>query len=341
MQLVGVDKHINRNIDFGSQMISPHTPDFIRDCIGTAFPNPRIAHAQVLSGGLINTNIKIEFSPPQPPVVLRLYQGDTGVCLKETAVLRLVHSTVPVPEVIHVEPNGINGSRPFCILEFVNGMTLQQLKRTKDIEAIQQAAASVGKTLALIGKYQFLKPGILQTDLKKQLMVGDRYGEGPDPIPCLLDVFLQSEDLQRRLDGSIRQQLHLFIWSWAARLRELNNEGHLVHCDFGNRNILVDCMNRRWQVVAVLDWEFSLSGSPLLDVGHFLRYDRGEVSLREPFFSRAFVEFGGVLPADWRRISQVLDLTGLVHCLTHRQLPDDVTREIVQLIKSTLESCKL
>ena len=328
-------------LEYTAKMISPHSPDFIRDCIATAFPNLRIADAQVLSGGLINTNIKIEFSSHQPPVVLRFYHGDTGVCLKETALLRLVHPTVPVPEVIHVEPNGINSSRPFCILEFVNGMTFQQLKRTGDIEAIHQAAASVGKTLARIGKYQFLKPGFLQTDLKKQLMVGDGYGEGADPIPRLLDLFLQSEDLQRRLDGSFRQRLHNFIWSWAAQLRELNNEDHLVHGDFGNRNILVDCINRRWQVVAVLDWEFSLSGSPLLDVGHFLRYDRGDVSLREPFFSRAFVEFGGVLPADWRRISQVIDLSGLVHCLTHRQLPDDVTREILQLINSTLETCKL
>jgi hypothetical protein len=100
-------------------------------------------------------------------------------------------------------------------------------------------------------------------------------------------------------------------------------------------------VNRRWQVVAVLDWEFSLSGSPLLDVGHFLRYERRHASLREPFFSRAFVEAGGVLPPDWRRISQVVDLTGLVHCLTHQQLPDDVACEILELIKSTLESCKL
>ena len=320
-----------------SQMISPHSPDLIRDCIGTAFPNPKIADVQVLSGGLINTNIKIEFSSHQPPVVLRLYQGDTGVCLKESAVLRLIHSTVPVPEVIHVEPNGINGSRPFCILEFVNGISFQQLKRTRDIEAIHQAAALVGETLARIGKYQFLKPGLLKTDLNKQL-TGDGYGEDPDPIPRLLDLFLQSEALQRRLDGSFRQQLHTFIWSWASQLAELNNEVRLVHSDFGNRNILVDCINGSWQVVAVLDWEFSLSGSPLLDVGHFLRYDRGDISLLEPFFSRAFVEFGGVLPEDWRRLSQVLDLTGLVHCLTHPQLPDDVTREILQLIKSTFSS---
>jgi len=136
-----------------------YSPQFIQDCIATVFPDSKIVSAQVLSGGLINTNLKIEFSSHQPPVVLRLYRGDAEVCLKETAVLRLVRSRVPVPEVIHVEPNGI---RPFCILEFVNGMTFQQLKRTNDLDAIHQAAASVGTTLAHIGKYQFSKPGRLQ-----------------------------------------------------------------------------------------------------------------------------------------------------------------------------------
>lgn len=87
----------------------------------------------------------------------------------------------------------------------------------------------------------------------------------------------------------------------------------------------------------MLDWEFAVSSSPLLDVGHFLRYEPHDASLREPYFSRAFVESGGVLPDDWRRLSQVLDLTGLVHNLTHPQLPDDIALEIMQLIKSTLE----
>src|SRR6185369_5161295 len=102
----------------------------IRDCIAIAFPDP-IARTEILSGGLVNTNIKIEFSSHQPPVVLRFYRGDAAVCLKESAVLRLVRTTVPVPAVIHVEPNGIDGSGPFSILEFVPGMTFQQLKRTK------------------------------------------------------------------------------------------------------------------------------------------------------------------------------------------------------------------
>src|SRR6185436_15393806 len=133
----------------------------------------------ILSGGLINTNIKIEFRTHQPPVVLRFYREGAAVCLKESAVLRLVRSTVRVPEVIHVEPNGIDGSGVFAILEFINGLTFQQLKRARDLEAIHQAAASVGETLAHIGKYQFPKPGRLQVDLT----VGSRYMEGEDPIP--------------------------------------------------------------------------------------------------------------------------------------------------------------
>ena len=320
---------------------SPSREAFIRDAISTAFPDSKIADAPILSGGLINTNIKIEFTSQQSPVVLRLYRGDAAVCLKEAAILRLVRATVPVPEVIQVEPNGIGGSEPFCILEFVNGQTFQQLKRTGDLEAIHEAAASVGETLACIGEYQFSKAGRLQGDLKKSLTVGDAYLDGPDLIPRLVDGFLQSENLGRRLNRSFRQRLHEFIWSWATRLTSLDKETRLVHSDFGNRNILVDCVNGRWQVVAVLDWEFAFTGPPLVDVGHFLRYEKRNAPLREPYFSRAFVESGGTLPDDWRRISQVLDLTALVECLTHDFLPDDVADEILQLIESTLETCRL
>ena len=323
-------------------MLSPPvSPDLIRDCISTAFPNLEIVTTRVLSGGLINTNIKIEFTTDRQPVVLRLHRGGTEVCLKESEVLRLARSTVPVPEVIHVEPHGINGSGPFSILEFIEGRSFQQLKHTGDLEAIHQAAASVGQTLAHIGKYHFQKPGRLYVDVENGLRVGDAYVEGTDPIPRLLDQFLESAHLQQRLDPALQQQLHNFIWSWAAQLRALDNQSHLVHSDFGNRNILVDRVNERWQVVAVLDWEFAFSGSPLLDVGNFLRYERPSAPLREPHFSSAFVEFGGSLPDDWRRISKVVDLTGLVECLTHECLPDEVAIEILELINSTLESCSL
>lgn len=63
-----------------------------------------------------------------------------------------------------------------------------------------------------------------------------------------------------------------------------------------------------WAVAAILDWELAFSGSPLLDVGHFLRYELDATPLREPHFSRAF---------------------------THDELPSDVEAELFALINAT------
>ena len=92
-----------------------------------------------------------------------------------------------------------------------------------------------------------------------------------------------------------------------------------------------------WAVAAILDWEMAFSGSPLLDVGHFLRYELDTTPLREPYFSTAFVEHGGHLPDNWKQVVKLIDLTGLVECLTHDELPSDVEAELFALIDATLE----
>lgn len=303
------------------------------------FPARRVADVERLSGGLRNTNLKITFSAGEAPVVLRLYRGDADVCLKEIQTLRLVRQTVPVQELLHAGPNGIDGSRPFNILEFVEGCTFQQLELTNNVEAINQAAASVGETLAAIGRYRFEKPGHLVETGDNNLAVGAPYIDGPDPIPRILESFLDNPTLQRRTAG-LSHRLHDFIWAWAPLLLDLTTDSFLVHCDFGNRNILVRERDGKWVVAAVLDWEFALSGSPLLDVGHFLRYEQVDAPLREPYFSRAFVEHGGTLPPKWREAARVIDLTALVELLTHQDLPDDIVSEVLELIHSTLDQCR-
>jgi len=35
----------------------------------------------------------------------------------------------------------------------------------------------------------------------------------------------------------------------------------------------------------------------------------------------------------------VIDLTALVECLSHDYLPEDVTIEVIQLIRATLKEC--
>lgn len=293
---------------------------------------------RVLSGGLCNANLKVSFESRHEPVVLRLYQRDPAACKREVELLRLVRQTVPVPEVFHAEPEGMDGVGPFALLEHVNGLTFQQLKKTNDVQAIQQASCSVGQTLAAIGHYEFSKTGRLSAGRTSGgLEVGAPYIEGPDPIPRILDTFLASANLERRTGAALASRLHDFVWSWAPRLPQLDDERNLVHGDFGSRNILVRLCEGKWVVAAVLDWEFAFSGSPLLDVGHFLRYERAARPLREPHFSRGFVEHGGKLPDDWRHVVRVIDLTALCESLTHDELPDDVVSELLDLIQATVE----
>ena len=244
--------------------------------IATAFPKRRVAGYEALAGGLINTNLKVHFEGDYHPVVLRIYRDGPTACAKEIAIHDLIHRDVPVARIIHAEPNGIDGSPTYALLEYIEGLTFQQLKRTNDLTAISQAAAEVGATLARIGRLQF-----------------------------------PSQDQQ--------------------------SESSLVHNDFGNRNIMVREANGRWQVAAILDWEFASAGSPLVDVGHFLRYERPERPLREPFFSRAYVEHGGVLPDNWELLVKLIDLTDLAKCLEQPDLPDDVAAEVLELMRATLQ----
>jgi aminoglycoside phosphotransferase (APT) family kinase protein len=87
----------------------------------------------------------------------------------------------------------------------------------------------------------------------------------------------------------------------------------------------------------VLDWEFAVSGSPLGDLGNFLRYERAARPLAEPHFSAGYAHAGGVLPGDWRRLARVLDVAAICERLTHGQLPDTAVAELVELVRAIVE----
>lgn len=312
-------------------------PDVER-LMATAFPHRRIAGHEVLAGGLINTNLKVYFGGDFDPVVLRIYRDGAAACNKEIALHNLAHGSVPVADIIYAHAEETDELPSFAVLEYVEGITFQKLKRTNDRAAIREAAGSAGQILARIGHFRFPAPGELRFDERlRDIAVGPKFIDGPDPVPRILDRFLTSRVFQRRATGELIERLHNLAWSCAALLPTLENEASLVHNDYGNRNILVRQENGNWRVAAILDWELAISGAALLDVGHFLRYERQSEGLREPHFSRAFVENGGYLPDGWQRIVRLIDLTALVECLTHEDLPKDVEAELFNLINTTLE----
>ena len=66
------------------------TPEQIRRLLAKVFPKRSVKNLQVLSGGLINTNIRVDFEASCEPVVIRFYRNGAEVCRKELAIHNLL-----------------------------------------------------------------------------------------------------------------------------------------------------------------------------------------------------------------------------------------------------------
>ena len=309
-------------------------PEILDRMVHTAFPRCRVVEMQPLGDGLRNANFKLRLDGQPEPVVLRIYEHDASLCRKELDLLRLAGGSVPVPEVIHAEPCGLEDLPPFTLARYIEGVSLRDLRRRGDAGAAAEAAYSAGETLAAIGRVAFARPGWLGPGpaVTAPLL------EGKDPMPRFVDLCLASSRLERRMPAVLRHGASGLVWQWAPQLARLDEEARLVHGDFNGRNLLVRCLAGRWSVVAVLDWEFAVSGSPLGDLGNFLRYERAAHPLAEPHFSAGYLHAGGALPRDWRRLARALDVAAICESLTHDQLPDRAIAELVELVRAMVEN---
>ncbi len=301
--------------------------------VRTAFPRHRVLECRPLSNGLRNANLYLTLDSVTAPLILRIYQHDPSLCQKEVDLMHLVRHTVPVPEVIHASPRGLEQLPPFALLQFVEGVSPLDLKRRGDLEAFSQTAFSTGGTLAAIGRFGFSKAGWLGPGpaVTAPLL------EGADPMPRFVDLCLAAPNLEQRVPAEWRERIHRLIWQWASRLSSLDADPRLVHGDFSRRNLVARQVAGQWAVVAVLDWEFAIASSPLADIANFLRYERASYPLAEPHFSAGFKQAGGVLPEDWRRLARLVGLAAICESLTHEDLPGDISSELVELVQATVE----
>lgn len=307
--------------------------DILEAMVRTGFPKARIIQAHALTQGRRNANFKLDLSSISEPVVLRIYQHDISLCQKEIDIIRLIQGSVPVPEIIYGEPDSNQGLPPFVLMRCLDGITLRELKKTGDTNAIAQAARSAGRILAHISSFRFETFGWL--------------GPGPRPtapllpganaVPRFVDACLASEKLQVRLPTEWRERTSALMWSSKNVFDGLPDQNCLVHGDFNKRNLLVAERDNVWAVTGVLDWEFAISGSPLGDFGNLLRYERSDRPNFEPHFSRGYLEEGGHLPPNWKRTARLLDMIALCETLTHDELPQDVTMELTELVRAAVE----
>jgi aminoglycoside phosphotransferase (APT) family kinase protein len=300
--------------------------------IQSVLPRCRVLGMEPLAGGLRNASFKVHLHSLTEPVVLRIHQHDASLCQKEIDIIRLIGTSVPVSEVIGAKPNGLDGTPPFLLMRFIEGLSFRELRRKGDMEAIAKAAYSAGETLAAIGLFHFPQQGWIAPGptITKSLLAEANH------MPRFVDGCLESANLQKWMAADLRDRTGALVWSWATQLAAIENTSNLVHGDFNRRNLLVRPTAGHWTVAAVLDWEFAISGTPLVDFATFLRYEQTAQLVTEPHFSTGYLSAGGKLPENWRQLAKVIDLASLCESLTHKHLPEEVAVELVELVRTTV-----
>ncbi|TDP97868.1 phosphotransferase family protein [Labedaea rhizosphaerae] len=280
----------------------------LNDWLATVLPGPA-PHIQPLAGGYRNTTLLLT-RDNQRWVVRRHRHGNRAAV--EVAIAQRVAGIVPVPAVLAADLDGSASGIPTLLLDYIDG------------RPPHHACADAGRKLAAIGTVTFDHPGTF-----------DRPGApdtpdlvpSPDGMPGSLPEFVAEcmRSPHVRLTTPERDALIRLAERWSPLIPR--DAAHLVHSDYNPKNLLV----RNATVVAVLDWEFAYSGSPLADVGNMLRFAE-EPEHTE--FLRGYREIAE-LPDDWRAISKALDLFALAELLT-REETNPVTEAVTGLVRKMI-----
>jgi aminoglycoside phosphotransferase (APT) family kinase protein len=102
------------------------------------------------------------------------------------------------------------------------------------------------------------------------------------------------------------------------------------------KNILIRQIGSVWKVAGVLDWEFAFAGSPLVDIGNFLRFEDELPPGFSASFIKGYLSSSIDLPDNWREVARLLDLAAMVNFLDSEEETAKSFRTAVSVIAKTV-----
>jgi aminoglycoside phosphotransferase (APT) family kinase protein len=284
-------------------------------------PGPSPFGARAMEGGFSGETYLVE--GPAGPAVLRLYGRDPQRAAIDASLLHLVRGLVPVPRVLDLRrPDPAAPDEPAHLLTTLEpGERLSQVLPYADDALRDALAASVAGVLGALSAMPFLRSA---TFLDADLHLARRAAPA-DGLVEWLDQHIAGGAL-RSWDPTLLRRLQQ-VCARADDLLDAVERSCLVHSDFNPKNILVD--PQTGTVSAVVDWEYSMAGSPYADLGNLLRFERGNAWSRRVLDH--FVSVTPPAPADPLLLGYASDLWALVE-LAARAVPNPVTQAAGQLL---------
>lgn len=297
--------------------------DAIQSLLGTA-----VLEAEVLSGGLRNTNYRMRLLGEPRPVVLRLYTADPAACGREISLMRLVAERIPVPGVLRADPTA---NPPWALFEWMDGMRFDRMLVQASAAEIHDACRSAGEVLAAVHSFALAGPGFLGPDLDIVEALGYSWLTG-------VAKFFDQERARRMMGAELASSVVRLIQREEWRLADAWTQSHLIHADYKPWNLLVRQSAAGWAISAALDWEFSFAGPPLCDLGIFLRYSERMPSEYVTGFLDGYRTAGGSAPANARNLARLIDLVSLWTFLERGSDDPAMIRDVKSLLVATVES---
>lgn len=287
----------------------------------------KIVTTSVLAGGFSHETCLLTLA--DGPVVARFGGGDPAI---EAAVMAVARGHVPVPEVLLVLPGVDDRARPAMVIEYVDGDVLSGVLDAGELGRSDAAelGAEVGRVVAGVAVVGFDRRGFF---VDGDLAVKE---EPPwsEQLVAVAEGCMAAAPADR-LDGATRRAWVQLCAAHASALDRIDGHTRLVHADINPKNILVSRVGRGWRVDALLDWEFSYSGSPYADAGNMARFGADYPAGFLDGFRAGFAERPPAdlpLVDDWAYLGRVLDMFALSD-LTTRPVGHAVADQAAEQIR--------
>ncbi|MBA3858994.1 MAG: hypothetical protein C0507_18975 [Cyanobacteria bacterium PR.3.49] len=282
-------------------------------------------------GGLANTNLRVQFERLELKLLLRLWTRDPKAAGKEFRLMQMMEGVVPVPKInLFSRNNPVNGY-PFMFMEWIDGVRLESILGELYKSDIEHLGQSIGKTLASIHAYRFDQAGFFDEELEVAIPM-EMGGAG---LLRYTEECLDNPVVSERLGSELAAITRNFVKSENHLLDKWTECPCLTHSDFNCSNILVK-KSEFWEVAAVLDWEFAFSGTPFFDFGNLLRNPFGAIPGMTDAVEQGYLDGGGTLPPEWKRMSKLTDLTAWLDFLTRENTGPELISDARAQISRTI-----
>jgi aminoglycoside phosphotransferase (APT) family kinase protein len=214
--------------------------------------------ASLISGGRSNLTYGVEDRDGRRFVLRRppggKLQGSAHDMGRESTIIAALGPTdVPVPGVVGFEPGSEAAGAPFFVMNFVGGATVGDPPAVAglDLDARQRVAAEMATVLARLHRLDPLEIGL--ADLVREGGLIER----------------QLRRWRRQLDGypELTSTRLIGVGDELAARVPTQQRRALVHGDYKLGNLRID---EDGGILAVLDWELTAIGDPLVDIGWLL-----------------------------------------------------------------------